>query len=201
MSNHRSSLASLFSALCLSALVLLFFVGQANAACYLFINWKALEFPSESQLFSRLIYSGATYTQTITSACGKGFPPLVITVRFRGSYDTKTLNATETLRVEATSTDGVKATFFGVSEQGCYHNPWVAYYAKCPAWKYAPDLYLTWGLEHKGAWNTGRIPFKGVYYRPPFPQLRMKVYPKCTNWGAPWGALLYPKACFPACYV
>jgi hypothetical protein len=140
MSNHWSILAPLFWAstksLFLSVLALLLFVNQSDAACYLFVDWKALLFPSESQLFSRLAYSGAAYTRTITSACGKGFPPLVIKVRFYGVYDAKKLQATETLSVTATSTDGVKATFFGTAEQGCYYNPWVAWKAKCPAWKY-----------------------------------------------------------------
>jgi hypothetical protein len=171
-----------------SVLILLFFAGRADAACYLRLNMGALPLPTKvAENTFRTIYS-AGYKLTVNSACG--WPsniPVEIAVHVDGVWTKAIGRATERVQVAA-STPAVpgtpRASYEGTTTQrNCKYDPWVSFAARCPSWYF---WWLTGGMTGVGkwekaeGWNTSLIPWAGFDYRAPYPAIRAKM------WSDPW---------------
>jgi hypothetical protein len=178
----------------LSVLVLLFFAGRADAACFLRLNIDALSFPHKTaELTSRItFYGGASYTQTVGTACGLAFKPVEVSVTVTGAWNKRKRIARETVIVTVTPPFGQPAKYTGTTRVKCENDPWKNWVARCPnfvsAWSFLFGPYPFWvagiskedmaveKLEAAVGWNTGAIVWKGFDYAGPYPAIRAKIF-------------------------
>jgi hypothetical protein len=175
----------------LAVLVLLFFAGGADAACYLKLDLPALSPPVVKHGYDLhwTTYS-AGYKKNVFSACGMAFKPYETAVQIKGTWNRITKTATERVAVRVSLPwlqDSPEATYTGITSQKCKRNPWTYYKAGCGSWVWAMAGY-GWDVgvtkqEVKKGWNTNEILFAGFDYGGPYPASRPNM--GCC-WFEPW---------------